>query len=472
MSKINDLFKQKLSVGNLGIETFKTTLVSQSTKVIHIDWRPPAGGDLKLIKALELLNDPRIEQANTKAFEIINKAEPTLIGVKYAYEVVPKLDKYTIGHAGPPLKWADMCGPLQGAVLGGIVYEGLANNLEDAEKLVKNNKIKFVSNHSIGCVGPMTGIITYSMPLWEVKNTTFGNVAYCTFNEGLGKVMRFGANGPEVIERLKWLEKSLAPAMKKALQLSGPISMKVMIAKALAMGDEMHQRNAGATALFVKEIINYLVQVVTSQEELKKIVSFITSNDQFFLNLAMASGKAIMDPAKNIPYSTVVTTMSRNGTNFGIKISALGETWFEAPVNHPRGLYFPGYTEADANPDIGDSAIVETFGIGGFAMGSSPAVVRFVGASSVSEAVAYSREMQEITVGLSPSFVIPNMDFVGVATAIDIRKVVSLGILPVINTGMAHKKPGIGQVGAGIVKAPLNCFTKGLIAFEDYYLKK
>jgi hypothetical protein len=472
MSKINDLFKQKLSVGNLGIETFKATLVSQSTKVIHIDWRPPAGGDLKLIKALELLNDPRIEQANTKAFEIINKAEPTLIGVKYAYEVVPKLDKYTIGHAGPPLKWADMCGPLQGAVLGGIVYEGLANNLEDAEKLVKNNKIKFVSNHSIGCVGPMTGIITYSMPLWEVKNTTFGNVAYCTFNEGLGKVMRFGANGPEVIERLKWLEKSLAPAMKKAIQLSGPISMKVMIAKALAMGDEMHQRNAGATALFVKEIINYLVQVVTSQEELKKIVSFITSNDQFFLNLAMASGKAIMDPAKNIPFSTVVTTMSRNGTNFGIKISALGETWFEAPVNHPRGLYFPGYTEADANPDIGDSAIVETFGIGGFAMGSSPAVVRFVGASSVSEAVAYSREMQEITVGLSPSFVIPNMDFVGVATAIDIRKVVSLGILPVINTGMAHKKPGIGQVGAGIVKAPLNCFTKGLIAFEDYYLKK
>ena len=472
MSKINDLFKQKLSVGNLGIETFKTTLVSQSTKVIHIDWRPPAGGDLKLIKALELLNDPRIEQANTKAFEIVNKAEPTLIGVKYAYEVVPKLDKYTIGHAGPPLKWADMCGPLQGAVLGGIVYEGLANNLEDAEKLVKNNKIKFVSNHSIGCVGPMTGIITYSMPLWEVKNTTFGNVAYCTFNEGLGKVMRFGANGPEVIERLKWLEKSLAPAMKKAIQLSGPISMKVMIAKALAMGDEMHQRNAGATALFVKEIINYLVQVVTSQDDLKKIVSFITSNDQFFLNLAMASGKAIMDPAKNIPFSTVVTTMSRNGTNFGIKISALGETWFEAPVNHPRGLYFPGYTEADANPDIGDSAIVETFGIGGFAMGSSPAVVRFVGASSVSEAVAYSREMQEITIGLSPSFVIPNMDFVGVATAIDIRKVVSLGILPVINTGMAHKKPGIGQVGAGIVKAPLNCFTKGLIAFEDYYLKK
>ena len=471
MSKINNLFKQNLSVSNLGIETFKTTLQHQSTKVIHIDWRPPAGGDLRLIKALDILNDPRIEAANQKAFEIINKAEPTLVGVKYVNQVVPNMDKYTIGHAGPPLKWEDMCGPLQGAILGGIVYEGLANNLDDAEKLVKSKKVKLVSNHSMGCVGPMTGIITYSMPLWEVKNTSFGNLAYCTFNEGLGKVMRFGANGPEVIERLKWIEKSLAPAMKKAVELSGPLSMKVMIAKALAMGDEMHQRNAGATALFVKEIINYLVQVVTNQDELKKIVAFITGNDQFFLNLAMASGKAIMDPAKNIPFSTVVTAMSRNGTNFGIKISALGETWFEAPVNHPKGLYFPGYTEADANPDIGDSAIVETFGIGGFAMGSSPAVVRFVGASSVSEAVAYSKEMQEITVGLSPSYVIPNMDFVGVATAIDTRKVVATGILPVINTGMAHKKPGIGQVGAGIVKAPLNCFSKGLIAFEEYYLK-
>jgi hypothetical protein len=471
MPKISELFKQNLSVGNLGIETFKTTLQQQATKVIHIDWRPPAGGDLKLIQALEVLNDPRIEEANKKAYDIINQAEPTLVDVKFAKDVVPNIDKYTVGHAGPPITWDKMCGPLQGAILGGIVYEGVAKSLVEAEQLVKSGKIKLVSNHSMGCVGPMTGIITYSMPLWEVKNKTFGNVAYCTFNEGLGKVMRFGANGPEVIERLKWLETSLAPAMKKAIALSGPMSMKVMIAKALAMGDEMHQRNAGATALFVKEIINYLVQVVTDQAELKKIVAFITGNDQFFLNLAMASGKAIMDPAKNIPFSTVVTAMSRNGTNFGIKISALGETWFEAPVNHPKGLYFPGYTEEDANPDIGDSAIVETFGIGGFAMGSSPAVVRFVGASSVSEAVAYSKEMQEITIGLSPNFTIPNMDFVGVATAIDTRKVVATGILPVINTGMAHKKPGIGQVGAGIVKAPLACFQGGLIAFKDYYLK-
>lgn len=469
MDHLNNLFKKQLKVVNIGISTFHETLNHQSVKNVHLDWRPPAGGDVKLINILSKLDLNKIQKANQEAFNKINAAEPTLVDVKFAKDVIPNFDKFTIGHAGPPLKWQDMCGPLQGAILGAAVYEGMAKTLEEAEQLVLKGKIKFVSNHSIGCVGPMTGMITYSMPLWEVKNTTYGNVAYCTFNEGLGKVMRFGANGPEVIDRLKWLEKTLAPAMKNALVISGPMSLKVLIAKALAMGDEMHQRNAGATSLFVREIMKYLVKVVNNKDDLLRITEFITGNDQFFLNLAMAAGKAIMDPVKNIPYSTVVTTMSRNGTNFGIKISGLGETWFEAPVNQPRGLYFPGYTEADANPDIGDSAIVETFGIGGFAMGSSPAVVRFVGASSVDEAIQYSKDMQTISMGLSPHYIIPTMNFVGTATGIDAVKVVESGILPVINTGMAHKKPGIGQVGAGIVTAPKACFSKAIEAFYDKY---
>jgi hypothetical protein len=463
----NNLFKSSLSVINIGLETFYDTLSEQKTKVIHFEWRPSAGGDVKLAEILSSLSQDRISLANQKAFEIFNQAEPVLTDIKYAKDVIPGIDRYTVGHAGPPIAWEQMCGPLQGAILGAVVYEGVANNLDEALQLVLLGKIKFVSNHALGCVGPMTGMVTYSMPLWEVKNTTFGNVAYSTLNEGLGKVMRFGANGPDVIARLKWIETELAPALKKALAQSGPISMKVMIAKALAMGDEMHQRNAGATSLFIREIMKHLVSVVDNKEALFRITEFISGNDQFFLNLAMASGKAITDPAKNIPYSTVVTAMSRNGTNFGIKISALGDQWFEAPVNNPKGLYFPGYSEKDANPDIGDSAIVETFGIGGFAMGASPAVVRFVGASSVSEAMAYSREMQDICIGLSPHYVIPTMDFVGVATAIDALKVVETGILPVINTGMAHKSPGIGQVGAGIVKAPLGCFIKAIQAFND-----
>lgn len=467
MSNINRLFNSELNPINIGLETFYDTFNNQKVNAIHLEWKPPAQGDTKLGEILSKLNLEKINAANKKAFDIINQAEPILTDIKYAKDVIPDMDKYTIGHAGPPLTWDKMCGPLQGAILGAIVYEGIASDLEVAKSLVESGKIKFRSNHSMGCVGPMTGMITYSMPLWEVKNTSFGNVAYSTLNEGLGKVMRFGANSPDVIERLKWIETELAPVLKKALVLSGPISMKVLIAKALAMGDEMHQRNTGATSLFVREIMKYLVRVVEDKETLNRITDFVTGNDQFFLNLAMASGKAIMDPSKNIPNSTVVTTMSRNGTNFGIKISSLGDEWFEAPVNNPKGLYFPGYSEEDANPDIGDSAIVETFGIGGFAMGSSPAVVRFVGASSVSEAMAYSRDMQEICVGLSPHYVIPPMDFVGVATGIDAIKVVETGILPVINTGMAHKKPGIGQVGAGIVSAPYACFTKALEAFYN-----
>jgi hypothetical protein len=469
MSKVSELFNQSLKVTNVGLETFYQTVVEQNISAVHVEWRPAAGGNTKLAALLAKLNTPEIEEANKKAFDIMNNAEPVLTDIKFAYEVIEGMDKYTIGHAGPPLAWEDMCGPLQGAILGAIMYEGLSNSLEESEELVKAGKIKFRNNHSMGAVGPMTGMVTYSMPLWEVTNTSYGNKAYCPFNEGLGKVMRFGANGPEVIARLKWLETSLGPAMKKVLALSGPISLKVIVAKALAMGDEMHQRNTGASSLFVREIMKYLVQVVEDKEELFKITEFVTENDQFFLNIAMATGKAICDPVKNVPNSTVVTTLSRNGTNFGIKISALGEQWFEAPVNQPNGLYFPGYSAEDANPDIGDSAIVETFGIGGFAMGSAPAVVRFVGASSVDEAIAYSTEMQDICVGLSPHFVIPTMNFVGTATAIDVRKVVETGSTPVINTGMAHKKPGIGQVGAGIVRAPLDCFVKALQAFGEKY---
>lgn len=409
----------------------------------------------------------RIDEANAQALDRINRAEPVLTGIRYAGEVISELDGRTIGHAGPPLAWADMCGPMRGAVMGAAVYEGMAQSLGEAAEKVERGEIRLLSNHALGCVGPMTGMITRSMPLWEVKNETFGNCAYSTFNEGLGKVMRFGANGPEVLERLRWMERVLAPNLQKALAHTGPVPLKVILAKALAMGDEMHQRNIAASALIVQEILPALIHVTEDAAVLERMASFMIGNVQFFLNLAMAAAKATMDPVKNIPHCSVVTAMSRNGTNFGIKVSALGETWFEAPVLMPKGLYFPGYSEADANPDMGDSAIMETLGVGGFAMAAAPAVVRFVGAASAAEALEYSTSMQEITVGLSDSYVIPILDFAGTATGIDIRKVVETGILPVINTGMAHKEPGVGQVGAGIVRAPMDCFIKALYAFAE-----
>lgn len=467
--KIQELFQTELSVVNIGLESFNDAVLSQGRRGCHVTWKPPVGADDRLFAVLDALSNEQVEEANAEALRRINAAEPEFVDVVTAGDVIPELNEgFSIGHAGPDLDWDDMCGPLKGAILGACVYEGFAQTLDEAQQLVLEGKVRFLSNHSIGCVGPMTGMITKSMPLLAVRNKTFGNTAYCTFNEGLGKVMRFGANGPEVIRRLKWIENTLAPAMKAAILSIGPISLKVIISKALSMGDEMHQRNIAASSLIVRELMPALVRTSTDPQALAQIADFITGNDQFFLNFAMAAGKATMDPVKNIEHCSIVTCMSRNGTNFGIKVSALGETWFEAPVLTPKGLYFPGYSEKDANPDIGDSAICETFGIGGVAMGSAPAVVRFVGAASVSQAMQYSRDMFEITQGKSDVYLMPTMDFQGTGTGIDVRKVVETGILPVINTGMAHKEPGIGQVGAGIVNAPMDCFSKALNAFAAH----
>lgn len=409
----------------------------------------------------------KIEQANLEALRRMDQSDPEWTDVVYAKDVLPDMDPYTIGHAGPPLKWEDMCGPMKGAVIGAIRYEGLADTEEAAVALVESGKIRFRPNHNVACVGPMTGMITWSMPLFEVTNKTFGNVAYCTINEGLGKVMRFGANDESVLRKLKWLETVLAPALKKTVAAHGPLNLKVLMSKALAMGDEMHQRNIAASSLFVRDVCSTLVQVVEDRQELSDIMTFISGNDQFFLNLAMAACKSVCDTVKNIPYCTIVTAMSRNGTNFGIKMSALGDQWFEAPVLMPEGLFFPGYGPQDANPDMGDSAITETYGIGGFAMGSAPAVVRFVGADSAQAAINYTKDMYEITQGVNTQLTMPNLDFRGTPMGIDVRKVVESGITPVINTGMAHKEPGVGQVGAGIVRAPMDCFTQALLAFAQ-----
>lgn len=409
----------------------------------------------------------KIEQANQEAWRRMDQSDPEWTDIVYAKDVLPDMDRYTIGHAGPPLTWEEMCGPLKGAVIGAIRYEGLAETEEEAVALVESGKIHFRPNHNADCVGPMTGMITWSMPLFKVTNRTFGNVAYCTINEGLGKVMRFGANDESVLRHLKWLEQVLAPALKKAVAIHGPVSLKVLMSKALAMGDEMHQRNIAASALFVREMSPSLVKAVEDRDQLAEIMEFISGNDQFFLNLAMAACKSVCDTAKNIPYCTIVTAMSRNGTNFGIKVSALGEQWFQAPTLMPEGLFFPGFGPEDANPDIGDSAITETYGIGGFAMGSAPAVVRFVGADSVQAALNYTRDMYSITHAANTQLTMPNLDFQGTPMGIDICKVVETGLTPVINTGMAHKEPGVGQIGAGIVRAPMDCFTKALLAFAE-----
>lgn len=390
------------------------------------------------------------------------RAEPILIDVQRAGDVIKGLGKNMILHSGPPITWDRMCGPMRGAVCGIAVFEGWAKDLREAEEAAAAGRFAFQPNHHFSAVGPMTGMTTMSQPVFIVENKTFGNRAFCTINEGLGKVMRFGGNDKEVLDRLRWTAEVLGPALAAALRASGGIPLKSIIARGLAMGDEMHQRNVACSSLFLREIAPFLAQTATDNKKLTEVLSFIGKNDQFFLNIAMAMGKSMTDPAYGIAGSTIVTAMCRNGTDFGVRVSGTGDRWYTAPVEMPIGLYFPGYSEKDANPDMGDSAIVETIGLGGFAMATATAVAGFVGAGSASEAAQYTKAMYEITVSRNPDWTMPNLDYAGVPSGIDIRKVLQIGTAPVINTGIAHRQPGVGQVGAGIVRAPLACFEQAL----------
>jgi hypothetical protein len=408
-----------------------------------------------------------IEDANREAVNRIFAADPVLVDVVPARDAINGLGERMILHAGPPITWERMCGPMQGAVAGIIVYEGWAKDLDEAVELAAGGGIEFHPNHDFGAVGPMTGMTTLSQPLLVVENRTFGNRAYCAINEGLGKVMRFGGNDAEVLGRLAWLRDVFGPALGAAVRATGGIGLKAIVARGLSMGDEMHQRNLACSSIFLREVAPALARTASDTEKLAEALAFIAGNDQFFLNLAMALGKATTDPAKGIAGSTVVTAMCRNGTDFGIRVSGTGDRWFVAPVEMPEGLYFPGYTAADANPDMGDSAIVETIGLGGFAMAAAPAVAGFVGAGAPSSAASFTRTMSEITVDRSHEWTIPAIDYLGVPTGIDVRLVVETGLAPVINTGIAHREPGIGQVGAGVVRAPMGCFEQAVWAIAE-----
>ena len=412
----------------------------------------------------------KIEEANQEAVSRIQKARPELIDVAIAGEAVPGMKRNMILHAGPPVTWEKMCGPMKGAVIGGLILEGLARTRQEAEVLAASGDILFEPCHHHSSVGPMAGVVTWSMPVWVLENKTFGNRAYCTLNEGLGKVLRYGAFSDEVLARLRWMAEDLGPALKKTLGRHGAIDMKSLIAQALQMGDEGHNRNRAGTSLFIREIAPDLVRLDESREKIARILAFIHGNDHFFLNLSMPSCKCTVDAAASIEGSSVVTTMARNGTEFGIRISGLGDQWFTGPAGRVEGLYLPGFSEKDAALDIGDSVITETAGIGGFAMAAAPAIVKFVGGSA-SDAIRYTRQMYEITVAENDTYQIPTLDFRGTPTGIDLLKVVETGILPAINTGIAHKEPGIGMVGAGLVHPPENCFHDALEAFAEKYGK-
>ena len=405
-----------------------------------------------------------IRSANQQALERLVEAQPVLADCLPAEQAMG-LTGRTVLHAGPPLAWERACATMQAAVLCAVRYEGWAPDDAMALNLVLRGEVRLGPCHHMRAVGPMTGIITASMPVFVVENRAQGNRAHVTINEGLGKVLRFGANDESVVERLRWLAREAGPVLGAAIRASGGIDLRALMAQAVRMGDEMHQRNVAASSLLARALMGQLTRARADTQAIARVADFIGGNDQFFLNLAMAVGKACTDPCLGIEDSTMVVAMARNGTDFGIRVAGLGDRWFTAPVEMPQGLYFPGFGAEDANPDMGDSAIVETVGLGAFAMAASPAVVRFVGVGGMQEATRATEEMAEICLGEHPHFRIPALDERGTPVGIDIRKVVETGITPLINTGIAGKTPGVGQIGAGVARAPLSCFEQALEAF-------
>ena len=466
---INDIFNKDLNVINTGIGSFKENLENAGAKTVQVDWKPPVDIDPKVMEIINA-NKDAIEEANKKALEVVLAGKPILIGMDLAIDVIPGMKPNLILHSGPPIGWGRMSGPTRGGIIAALMYEGMASTPEEAEKLAASDKIEYAPCHEHATVGPMAGIVSASMPVFIIKNEKYGNLAYCTQNEGLGKVLRYGAYGPEVIERLKWMDDVMYPILKKAIKSLGKIDLKNIIAQALHMGDEVHNRNRAGTSLFYRTIAPAIIKTSDEKQNMADVLDFINGNDHFFLNLSMPAAKATLDAAMNIPNSSMVLALARNGTDFGIRLAGTGTEWFVGAALVPDALYFPGFTKEDANPDIGDSAITETVGLGGFAIAASPAIVQFVGGTA-KDALNYTLAMYEISVGENNIYQIPYLNFRGTPTGIDVIKVIEKNLTPFIDTGVAHKEPGIGQVGAGVLSAPIEPFKKAIVGLAEV-LKK
>jgi Protein of unknown function (DUF1116) len=410
-----------------------------------------------------------IDQTNRTAVERMMAARPMLTGVRRAREVVPGMRDNLLLHAGPPITWDRMSGPLRGAVIGALLFEKLAEDEKEAVALVERGEIDFEPCHHHATVGPMAGVTSASMQVYTVEDTAHGHRTFSNLNEGYGKVLRYGAYAPEVLRKLGWMNDVLGPVLGEAIAtLPGGLDLRTLIAEALHMGDEGHNRNKAGSLLFIQRLAPAIARVCLDAEIVAEILKFLGDTALTVLNPVMAACKAMADAAHGIEGSTIVSTMARNGTDFGIRVSGLGDQWFTAPAAVPDGLYFPGFSAADANPDIGDSTITETAGLGAFAMAAAPAIVTFIGGAP-EDAIHATLEMYEITAAEHAHFTIPGLGFRGTPVGIDLRKVVELGITPRINTGIAHRNAGVGQVGAGLVRPPLEIFEAALIAYAERY---
>ncbi len=446
-----------------GAGHFATAVEAQGVPVERVEWQPPMAGtadDLAVVAT-----DPLRHAANQRAVEAVLDSHATLVDVAPASELLG-LQPGQFLHAGPPIAWGRTSGPLRGALMGAAAFEGLVDDAEDAVALFAGGRFSLEPCHHRGAVGPMAGVVSPSMWMFVLEDPATGGRAFCSLNEGLGKVLRFGAYGPEVLERLRWMSAVLGPLLRDTVRAGDPIDVTGILTQMLQMGDEAHNRNRSGTLMLLRDLAPGLASSGHDAAEVAQVLRFIGGNDHFFLNLSMPACKLALDAARDVDGSTMVVAMARNGTEFGIQVSGTGEQWFTGPAQYIDGLYLGGFGPEDANPDIGDSAITETAGIGGFSMATAPAIVRFVG-GTVPDALATTRRMHEITLAKNPRWTIPVLEFEGAPTGIDVTAVCRTGILPQINTGMAGNRPGIGQVGAGLVNPPAEIFPAALAALAQ-----
>jgi hypothetical protein len=450
-------------VVSVGVDLFARTVADQAAEVSSVDWRPPLPGTEDDLATVAL--DPDRPDANALALSRMLGVQALLVDVLPAGEALG-LGEGEFLHAGPPIGWDRASGPLRGALMGAAALEGLVADPEDAVSLFeRGTAVTFEPCHHRRTVGPMAGVVTPSMWMWVLEDPATGARTHCTLNEGLGKVLRYGAFSPDVLDRLRWMADVLGPLLQRAVRATvsdgRPVDVTAILTQMLQMGDEAHNRNRAGTLMLLRDLAPEMVSRGTDPAEVAEALRFVGGNDHFFLNLAMPACKLALDAARDVPGSTMVVAMSRNGTDFGIQVSGTGDEWFTGPAQVADGLYLGDYGPDDANPDIGDSAITETAGLGGFAMATAPAIVRFVG-GSVPDALATTRRMREITLGENPRWSIPVLEFTGVPSGIDVGAVCRTGILPQINTGMAGREAGVGQVGAGLVTPPAEIFPKAL----------
>lgn len=456
-----------VDVVNVGLPLFEAALRAQGKPVIGLDWQIPAGGDPEVVAALGRLLGPaadRIDKANTEVLRRLNEGAAMLVGVDRAGAVIEDLGERDVLHCGPAIAWDLMPDPLQRSIKASIVAEGWASDVVAAGAMVAAGEVRLLPANEHRTVVPMATSIGPSAPVYLVENEQGGTRSYSSLNQGSGPVPWFGVDSDAAIEHLRFVRDSVGPVLAEALAAKGPVDIFSLAAQGVPMGDDVHMRVQATTNLFLRDLLPFLVR--STNTAAPEVATFLSGNHLMFLNVAMAGAKSLVDWAREVPDSSIVTTMARNGATYGVRLAGGGDDWFLAPSPPVQdALYYPGQGPETSAPDIGDSAVLELIGLGGPAAANSPAVAGFLG-GRMSHAIAATRSMQRICAGESDRFRLPILDNIGTPLGVDVRKVVELGITPAVNTGIVHATDGVGQVGAGVAWAPVECFVEALMDLD------